>query len=64
MPVRPVLHYTLLLPFTRIKEGNNVCNNSVQKILNYDQGDKNRRRGKNDDDDDKRELVFREDGQE
>lgn len=29
-----------------------------------DQGGKNRRRGKNENDDDKRELVFREDGQE
>ena len=28
------------------------------------QGGKNRRRGKNENDDDKRELVFREDGQE
>ena len=29
-----------------------------------EQGGKNRRRGKNENDDDKRELVFREDGQE
>jgi hypothetical protein len=36
-------------------------------VLTYDdvlQGGKNRRRGKNENDDDKRELVFREDGQE
>ena len=32
--------------------------------LNLSQGGKNRRRGKNENDDDKRELVFREDGQE
>ena len=32
--------------------------------LTQEQGGKNRRRGKNDNDDDKRELVFREDGQE
>ena len=32
--------------------------------LTHEQGGKNRRRGKNDNDDDKRELVFREDGQE
>jgi hypothetical protein len=30
----------------------------------FSQGGKNRRRGKNENDDDKRELVFREDGQE
>ena len=30
----------------------------------FPQGGKNRRRGKNENDDDKRELVFREDGQE
>ena len=30
----------------------------------WKQGGKNRRRGKNENDDDKRELVFREDGQE
>ena len=35
-------------------------------LNSYDvfQGGKNRRRGKNENDDDKRELVFREDGQE
>ena len=33
-------------------------------IFNLSQGGKNRRRGKNENDDDKRELVFREDGQE
>ncbi len=32
--------------------------------LDISQGGKNRRRGKNENDDDKRELVFREDGQE
>lgn len=32
--------------------------------LGLSQGGKNRRRGKNENDDDKRELVFREDGQE
>ena len=32
--------------------------------LSISQGGKNRRRGKNENDDDKRELVFREDGQE
>ena len=32
--------------------------------LGVSQGGKNRRRGKNENDDDKRELVFREDGQE
>ena len=31
---------------------------------NKGKGGKNRRRGKNENDDDKRELVFREDGQE
>ena len=33
-------------------------------IFVVQQGGKNRRRGKNENDDDKRELVFREDGQE
>ena len=33
-------------------------------ICDVSQGGKNRRRGKNENDDDKRELVFREDGQE
>jgi hypothetical protein len=33
-------------------------------VQNKGKGGKNRRRGKNENDDDKRELVFREDGQE
>jgi len=36
----------------------------VSDALILFQGGKNRRRGKNENDDDKRELVFREDGQE
>jgi initiation factor 1A len=35
-----------------------------QHLIYLPQGGKNRRRGKNENDDDKRELVFREDGQE
>jgi hypothetical protein len=34
------------------------------RVQNKGKGGKNRRRGKNENDDDKRELVFREDGQE
>jgi translation initiation factor IF-1 len=36
----------------------------VRALQNKGKGGKNRRRGKNENDDDKRELVFREDGQE
>lgn len=57
---------TDLLSRTRERSDTICCMNGHGLDLNSrcTQGGKNRRRGKNENDDDKRELVFREDGQE
>src|SRR5258707_6835967 len=69
-----VCYYTLLnlihqdwLQSRRIRErfaAFIIFPSTLALTLDISQGGKNRRRGKNENDDDKRELVFREDGQE